>query len=416
MMSAITRSPRADIGGFGNVESVRVSAVLLVLCDGVCGFTQAAGASTCAPKTMRHMLDQNQVSEANETTGSLWFRITLTVKGIHAATEHPITLDYPDSEPINIEFRQFLGTEDFLDDYAGSSQNLYDCIGTAMMRHKLSRNMSEWLLGDYVSLIKDDDESFSFDAIPKHLRQALQQVLTDIYATLRGALSATYCIFRWQHGLNEATPLSRDRFEWSSDGSQWTSPPWLRPLFVDLEMRDLAISSDIALEAARLLGDGVREPVAHELFWEAWHQRFQNPRSALVIGMAAAEIGFKEFVAGRVPKAAWLVTETPTPDLLKMLTLFLPGLLDSGGTSSRLRLIQGKEKGKFRDTVLDDLQMGVTLRNRVVHQPGAPPKPEHVDRALRAVRDLLYLLDYYAGNARAEQNIRAAVRKEWGSE
>jgi hypothetical protein len=41
--------------------------------------------------------------------------------------------------------------------------------------------------------------------------------------------------------------------------------------------------------------------------------RRANPRSALIIGMSAAEVGFKQCVGYLVPDAAWLANHVPRP-------------------------------------------------------------------------------------------------------
>jgi hypothetical protein len=42
-----------------------------------------------------------------------------------------------------------------------------------------------------------------------------------------------------------------------------------------------------------LITNRVNEPLGQELFCEAWEIRKTNPRSSLVIGIAAVETGFK---------------------------------------------------------------------------------------------------------------------------
>ena len=53
------------------------------------------------------------------------------------------------------------------------------------------------------------------------------------------------------------------------------------------------------------------EPIGHELFLEAWELRKSNPRSALIIGMSAAEVGFKQCIGKLVRDAEWLATNAP---------------------------------------------------------------------------------------------------------
>jgi hypothetical protein len=66
---------------------------------------------------------------------------------------------------------------------------------------------------------------------------------------------------------------------------------------------------------ADLVTSSQREPVAHELWREAWNLRHTNPRSSLVIGVAAAEVGLKQLIAASVPDAASLVENIPSPPL-----------------------------------------------------------------------------------------------------
>ena len=47
--------------------------------------------------------------------------------------------------------------------------------------------------------------------------------------------------------------------------------------------------------------------------------------------------------------------------------------------------------------LLDTLRKGVTMRNRLSHAGGASPSTEDVENILEAVRDLLWLTDYYSG-------------------
>ena len=63
------------------------------------------------------------------------------------------------------------------------------------------------------------------------------------------------------------------------------------------------------------------EPLGHELLREAILNRKANPRSSLVLAVAAAEVGFKQFAARVFPDAAWIL-ELPTSPLTEMLAKF----------------------------------------------------------------------------------------------
>ena len=121
------------------------------------------------------------------------------------------------------------------------------------------------------------------------------------------------------------------------------------------------------------------EPLGHELLREAWANRGQNPRSSLVLAVAAAEVGFKQFASTTLSKRGRALSKN-----LGMLTKFPCSELD-------LRL-----NGKMltvADTITSALEEGVRLRNLIVHTGVAELKGETVDSLLTSVRDLLYFLD-----------------------
>jgi hypothetical protein len=159
-----------------------------------------------------------------------------------------------------------------------------------------------------------------------------------------------------------------------------------------------------------LLQSDSDEPLAHQLFREAWQQRRENPRSALVIGIVAAEAGVKRFIATAVPQSAWLIEETQSPPLIKIITNYLP-MLFSPSEDGYIWLMT---KSAYRA-----IQRGVEARNKIVHTGSVPTDLEDVltrsvlEDLLNCVRDLLWLLDYYAGAVWAFERIHpeSVVRK-----
>jgi hypothetical protein len=81
-------------------------------------------------------------------------------------------------------------------------------------------------------------------------------------------------------------------------------------------------SSEDLKSLQELITSNIIAPLGHELFSEAWAQRMVNRRSSLVIGIAAAESGFKEFVGKLLPQANWLIQNIQSPPLVKMLVEF----------------------------------------------------------------------------------------------
>ena len=155
-----------------------------------------------------------------------------------------------------------------------------------------------------------------------------------------------------------------------------------------------------------LLSQEVVEPLGHDLFREAWELRERNPRSALVIGVASLEVGFKNFVAELVPDAEWLVEEAPTPPLVSMLKNYLPKLPAKSTIEGGVLPPPSK--------VRKSIDEAVRRRNKVAHTSSAALEPEALKEWLLVIQDVLWLLDYYRGFQWASTHIREETKKQMG--
>jgi len=127
-----------------------------------------------------------------------------------------------------------------------------------------------------------------------------------------------------------------------------------------------------------------------------------------VLAIAAAEVGFKQFIGSLVPHAAWLVQNLPTPPLEAMLVKYLPSL------PVKLR-IKGKTVS-IPDRILSEIRSGVLLRNQIAHKGAVSPKSDKLQRILFAVSDLLWILDLYGGYAWAGNYLRPELIAAWKDE
>lgn len=153
-----------------------------------------------------------------------------------------------------------------------------------------------------------------------------------------------------------------------------------------------------------LVEGSTTEPLGHELYREAWQQKTENPRSALVIGLAAAEVGFKQCVSTLTPTSQWLMENVPSPPLVSMVKNYLPLL------PTKLK-IYGKVLPP-PSKLTKAIQKGVETRNKTIHVGNPAPAPEELESLLLAIRDLLYILDYYCGAEWALDNVRPEIRSE----
>jgi hypothetical protein len=182
----------------------------------------------------------------------------------------------------------------------------------------------EWLTGD--GLLHPDGR-VDVRYMPAPLRDFCQQVLNR----LTEFAARTVGLIRWRFASPQGHRqlVGPSDFVFSADGVSWVKMPydhlalsWLmedygdRPLF-DEQARE---------EITTLLAEEHQEPLGHVLFREAWEQRGTAPRSSLLLGIAAAEVGFKQHVARMLPEAAWLVENVPSPPLERMLADYFPTL------------------------------------------------------------------------------------------
>lgn len=246
--------------------------------------------------------------------------------------------------------------------------------------------------------------SFPWDVLPA----SLQDFINHVASELRQAARKTADALRWRYGiLGPHSPYSSWKPEWSFDGEQWHTLPHAVQLQVELESAGTVhVTDEVRADVEVLLSQEVAEPLGHDLFREAWELRDRNPRSALVIGVASLEVGFKSLVAELVPEAAWLVENLPAPRIGKMLKDYLPELpakcTIEGGVLPPPR--------KLRNSI----EEAAEKRNKVAHTSSAALKPEVLKEWLLAIRDVLWLLDYYRGFQWASTHIREETKKQMG--
>lgn len=216
--------------------------------------------------------------------------------------------------------------------------------------------------------------------------------VNDVFQDMCNHMKHTIRLIRWRtnsHGRpNPVREAMHGGFKWSLDGNDW------RPVGDYIAMKiNLRVNPQWTTEAAQFVATevsgGLDEPLGHVLLREAWNNRGANPRSSIVLAVAAAEVGFKQFVSKVFPDTAWLLENVPSPPLVKMLTEFFPW--------SKLKVqINGKEP-KLPESITSVLKKAVLLRDLIVHRSVDELSTDTVDSVLTSVRDLLYFLDSLQG-------------------
>lgn len=250
-----------------------------------------------------------------------------------------------------------------------------------------------------------DKEGGLLDQLPQVFRdfeRALHEELLD-------AVKKTVGIIRWRMNYKGPhNPFSLLGFFWSLDGQNWKSVPGT---IVELDgevSTAVTLRENIQDEIQDLITGQVDEPIGHSLFREAWHQRIKNPRSAIVIGIAALEAGLKQFIGILVPEARWLLEETQAPPVVKILKKYLSTLPVRNMIKDEIRIPP--------KNIIRLIDQGLQLRNKIVHvgRESIPIHPRKGTELLLAIQDVLWLLDFYLGFSWALNYVRPETRKAMG--
>ena len=237
------------------------------------------------------------------------------------------------------------------------------------------------------------------------LRADLRDEILAGGRALRDAAWSVARALRWRpaaHGPHRALASTRGP-EWSADGSVWKRLPAEVSARVRAT-RQPQVRGLAKVDIERLAACGPSEPIAHELLREAEQNAYSNPRSSLVLAVAAIEAGIKAYVADVAPAAEWLAFKAPSPPVAKMIADYLPTLPGSAG--ARI----GKPSRRIRTLIQD----AVEARNNVAHTGTGEWSHEKLDELIDTARDFLYALDYFRGREWAIEHLSEQARSDWG--
>jgi hypothetical protein len=243
------------------------------------------------------------------------------------------------------------------------------------------------------------------------------EIIDDCFFHLRDVSRSTVILFNWIHGLDglpdplgrgPPDPLGRGHALYSEDGERWLRVPRSTSGSLNVDLATLSISARSAQieEVVRKVEAGAEEPLARQVFREAWNQIVVNPRSALVIGVSAAEVGLRGLIGSLIPDAKWLVDEIQTPPVGRILRKFLPTLPVKAKWADGRPITLPSELIKL-------IEKAFVHRNAVVHVGAPPPSRKELVIMLRAIRDFLWICDVYLGERWAMEHVSLETKKYW---
>ncbi|MBK9164220.1 MAG: hypothetical protein IPM21_09955 [Acidobacteria bacterium] len=182
--------------------------------------------------------------------------------------------------------------------------------------------------GSVVDYIDDDGnikENYivNVELLPKNF----QEFQSKIGSKLSDYVRRVAKVLRWRgNRKGHHNPIQSSRgFFWSFDKTDWRRMPNDAHVRISFDMIP-QLDERLYFDIETMVAAGIDEPLAHTILREASNQIDKNPRSSLVLGIVAVEVGFKQLVGTLVPGAQWLVENVPSPPLTKMLTKYLPQL------------------------------------------------------------------------------------------
>jgi hypothetical protein len=342
------------------------------------------------------------VAFAQQVRFVMLFRCTFEVKGLANRLAEAEGLEFRFENPRSIVIRLSKNYPDNSkptdpSDMVGISTTSAEITDTKIAS-ELVAGLSASLDGRWANLKGADPSTVAF----------LQGTVDELQAVM----SSTIAHVRWRDGLAEGPPEAyhNSKGYYSEDGNLWRELSMARRIELrwGIAYGQMTPAKELCKEVVELRNAGAEEPLGHQLFREAWNHRMLRPRSALVIGVAAAEVGFKKLVGSLVPQAQWLLDEGPTPSLSIMLRKFLPTLK----VKARFEGKSIRPPGKL----LKKLEDAVSCRNDLVHAGKAPPTGKELDEMLNAILDLLWICDLYGGHVWAGRHVSAWTMSIWENE
>jgi hypothetical protein len=300
-----------------------------------------------------------------------------------------------------------------------------DLLVTASTRREVGAEAYRLFEDNFVALLKpSENEKLKIPGsrlvrVPERIvrwvfepPEAVLAICEDVYAELHAEAARLIRLLRWLCNQREpAQPLGNAVLYCSLDGSLWDAAPTRQYDPPHLFGLDALLDEEWVGSIAKIWENGeVDEPLARQIYLESYALAEENPRAALVLAVAAAEVALKQFAAGQSdrPSEAWLISAIQSPRLLDLLRDYLPFLTDK-------RTIDGRAIPKALVTALDK---AATDRNHIVHRGEAKETytPDQMAKFLLAVNDFLYLLDWFGGNDWAFDRLQEETKAAYGAE
>lgn len=241
-------------------------------------------------------------------------------------------------------------------------------------------------------LIEDDNDIRKIATFNEHdmvMSREIASLIEPLIISFMSRAEEMIKRFRWltnipfdQNEKGKYIPLA-----WSFDNKSWndinwSSPPnWLIMGFIGDDV--IKLVDDSLIKKLIVPNLNLSEPICHDMLHEAKNLLKMNSiRAAFIVGFTALEIGVKEYIQSKVPSTQWLVQESPSPDILKICSRYLPSI------------DKNLELDKYEKNLLKKY---MESRNKVIHRGSFEEDSGTVTKKLYMVEYMLHRFDYSTG-------------------
>jgi hypothetical protein len=241
--------------------------------------------------------------------------------------------------------------------------------------------------GVYTDDTPAKSKSIKFEELP----HPLQDLFDEVRATWIQIARRTLRLLRWRYGKwsdDGLTTQFSSRWE-NSDTRNWFRCPTYLPTPLDIGRLESGMSYHESVKSflEGAISTEASEPIGHSLLQQAFE--LSDARGRIVLAVSAVEIGIKALISDRVPDAEWLTFNLPMPPVEKLIQEYIGRLFPDVSSV--------EYESSFPKDVIQALRKYVSLRNAIAHR-GQEADSADAWKTCDCMRDILYRLDYVAGN------------------
>lgn len=149
-------------------------------------------------------------------------------------------------------------------------------------------------------------------------------------------------------------------------------------------------NKQLAQHLVESMNKGQTAPIYARIYFEAVGNLSDNPQTAIVLAVESVEVAVKTFVTHFDAKARWLIENTPSPPVEKILKEYVPILMPQGSPSIPKELIN------------QALHKAISARNKIVHSGLYKSDKDETEKWVTDLGKILSYLEYYMGYGWAE--------------